>query len=187
MPSPATRRVRAAVRQGYTGKPASRSIDADLEAAGLGGPFPVVRPSQLPSAGEGLFAARDYRPGERVVYYNGVWRTTLPEDTTYALEWRRGVYLDGRYDRTRPAGAACKVNHQASARANVQFVRNYAYLEVFLVAKRSILAGEELFCNYGRDYWHDSATGRPRRASRLTRAPETCPFSSNRKADSLQR
>ena len=112
----------------------------------------------------GLYAARAYKRGEKILEYTGELLSKEEYDQRYGAELGRYVleiskqrYIDARDaaasgparyvndcrpgDKTR---GTCRGNNvQAEARGK----------RAFLHAKRNIAAGDELFWGYGRSYW----------------------------------
>ena len=70
----------------------------------------------------------------------------------------QGLVIDGLREPVIGLGLGSLVNH--SERPNADFVKDVVKLTCHLVAIRDILAGEELFVNYGRTYWLRYADGR---------------------------
>jgi SET domain-containing protein len=97
-------------------------------------------------SGKGLFATRDFRPGDKIVEYTGtVYRDEDSPLNRYLVDLGRGFVLDGAaYTNTgRYANHSCKPN------ARLQIYRNK---RVWIVASRRIKAGEEIAYNYGKGY-----------------------------------
>lgn len=114
--------------------------------------------SDIPGAGRGLFACRDFCAGARIAPYVGerVRESTLVKrygsySAPYALEIVRGVLLDSALVR----GVASMANgHYGSAAGdhNAEFIIDEARMRGYLVASRDIRAGEEIIVHYGPDY-----------------------------------
>eukprot|EP00697_Spironema_sp_BW2_P005044 gnl/Spiro4/16800_TR9038_c0_g1_i1.p1 gnl/Spiro4/16800_TR9038_c0_g1~~gnl/Spiro4/16800_TR9038_c0_g1_i1.p1 ORF type:complete len:136 (-),score=28.63 gnl/Spiro4/16800_TR9038_c0_g1_i1:6-413(-) len=114
-----------------------------------------VRPSTISGAGLGLFATRNFETGECVVVYSGGPLLTVDQlparlsDRAYVLKLRPGLFLNPP-----PTALACRINDNADCtRHNVIFDKRPDEGVALVVAKRPIVAGEELFVDYGRMYW----------------------------------
>ena len=132
----------------------NRSLLSDsLEAATVptrSSPIYVVRPS--PTHGRGVFATRTIRKGARIVEYRGVRidsaaaderPTTDPTDPhhTLLLELSDGTVIDA----SRRGNAARWINHGCDP--NCEAIE-YEDMRVFIHARRTIRAGEELKYDY---------------------------------------
>lgn len=127
-----------------------------------------VAPSTLgPHAGQGLFASRAYKRGERVVEYTGELLTReqyeqrYPNDKLgkYVLELSKNHYIDARDpDGSGPARFIndCRRSDRLAGhcgRNNVRAEVARGTKRAWLYATRPISPGEELFWNYGNSYW----------------------------------
>ena len=119
----------------------------------------VIKRSQLPGAGMGLFTKTDIPKGGRIVEYAGRKR-----------KWKDVKHLDGyngyllRINRTTAIDARAissgqgRYANDANGISRVPGLRNNAeYLiygnRVFIEATRKIRPGEEIFAAYGRAFW----------------------------------
>ena len=155
-------------------------------AAGVLGVEFERRPSA--GRGQGLFALRDFDDGEFVCLYTGILRSEKEfkeaidageTDGNYVFvlqesEWLTGdgtrMLIDG-YDPDR-SSAARYINHSIR-RQNCAFVQMYEdvsilglhleldYFAVHVRTVKRIRRGDELFLDYGEDYW-DPIAPRPR-------------------------
>lgn len=127
-----------------------------------------VGPSTLgPNVGMGLFAGKAYRRGDRIIEYTGEVlneqefeaRYGKEDLGKYVLRATRRCFIDARDpSKSGPAryvndcrrcdkkDGSCPGNN---LRAQVQPVSKKA----FLYATKAIAAGDELFWNYGNEYW----------------------------------
>lgn len=127
-----------------------------------------IRRSQLPRAGRGLYAAQDIKEGEWIVEYTG-------EVIEYREARLRG--LKGRASHIRSllplvwcidGAKACSGGAMANDPRDIrktnakmvnyhtrfnEFLRNPKHSLVYLKALRNIEAGEEIYVDYGCDYW----------------------------------
>ena len=125
-----------------------------------------VKPSLIPGAGGGLFAAgRDFHKGDVICEYLGVQMASLTfqaNPSAYAVRLYRGV-LDAR--RTCD-GFGRYANAANSARqANAQLIserkligRRGSGRRIFLQATKAIHDGEEVLVKYGSGYWHGNGS-----------------------------
>ena len=117
----------------------------------------LIKPSLIPGAGEGLFAARPFGVGDTLLYYTG---TSLGERGTATAERKLRKLCKGEAGRyvmlianeyvvchggNNPAG---KANDAGSKYANVRELASGR-----MVAIRGIEIGEEIYWCYGRHYW----------------------------------
>lgn len=117
----------------------------------------VVRRS---AAGLGLFAARPFKKGERVVEYRGRAISKEEEYTSnskYLFEVRRGRTIDGvaRSNIARYINHSCKPNCEPETEKG----------RVFIDAVKNIKEGEEFTYDYGREYFNDHIKPRGCRCS----------------------
>ena len=100
----------------------------------------------------GLFAGKPYKKGQRIIEYTG--ETISSEEANR----RGGKYLFELNDKKTIDGKgrdnlARYINH--SCRPNCYPELNYAETRVFIIAKRTIQAGEELTYDYGPGYFKE--------------------------------
>eukprot|EP00455_Lapot_gusevi_P038328 TRINITY_DN4294_c0_g1_i9.p1 TRINITY_DN4294_c0_g1~~TRINITY_DN4294_c0_g1_i9.p1 ORF type:complete len:174 (-),score=55.42 TRINITY_DN4294_c0_g1_i9:455-919(-) len=120
----------------------------------------VVKPSLIEGAGMGLFAGMDLPADTIVMYYEGVVlseeqyeRLAAADDTEYVLYiWNRGVYVDGKDPNTSQFKTRF-LNHSCAPKANLKWGDDGA-----LVTLRPIKKGEEMYVDYGSDYWTPEET-----------------------------
>eukprot|EP01066_Platyproteum_vivax_P014955 Platyproteum_vivax@DN6667_c0_g1_i4.p1 len=122
-----------------------------------------VKLSNLPGAGEGLFATRRFKDNELITVYEGFlilrsMKDALREEVhqSHALTVRTGVNMvDGH---AHPpfgshAGSCCNDGGWADLN-NVEMVFPPNLQKGVLKALRAIEAGEEIFYGYDEGYWH---------------------------------
>lgn len=112
-----------------------------------------VRPSTIPECGQGLFSGVEIRPGDTVGPYLGEQITDAQSeespyiDSHYLLWLCTDCLIVGEsYTRY--------INH--SAEPNVQFVVSTRWKKARVEAIKKISPGEELFLDYGPDFWEAS-------------------------------
>jgi len=121
--------------------------------------FLVVKKSQLPKSGKGLFSKIPIRKGTRIVEYKGriqPWREVKDQDghNGYLMYINRNTVINalpaiktlGRY-----ANDACGLTRIKGLRNNAEYVSEGK--RCFIEATRTIGANEEILVGYGRAYW----------------------------------
>ena len=119
----------------------------------------IVKNSELPKSGKGLFTKSDISKGKRIVEYKGriqPWREVKDQDgiNGYLMYINRNVVINalpavktlGRY-----ANDARVFFRLEGIRNNSEYVSEGK--RCFIEATRNIRTGEEIFVNYGREYW----------------------------------
>lgn len=119
----------------------------------------MVKKSRLPKAGKGLFTQIAISKGTRIVEYKGRiqrWHEVKDQDgiNGYLMYINRNVVINalpavktlGRY-----ANDARGFIRREGVRNNSEYVSEGN--RCFIEATRNIEAGEEIFVNYGREYW----------------------------------
>ena len=127
-----------------------------------------VRQSRIPDSGNGLFASRDFAPGEPLGEYRGRVLSLLQahrlEDRDYLMGgFGLNSHVDARFALDAPARYVN--DHFDKSKLNAEFHKDKARKRALLVATRSIRRGEEIYASYGESYWTcrgiDPATGKP--------------------------
>jgi SET domain-containing protein len=123
----------------------------------------VVKRSTLPGAGKGLFAKRDIRKGERFVEYGGEIITEgelnrRAEKNVYGYSF----YINNRrvIDAYYTPGELARYANDAHGIQRKKGVKNNCSYVIYnhrcwIMAERTIKAGEEIFVGYGASYWRD--------------------------------
>ncbi len=101
-------------------------------------------------AGLGLFTLSDIPKGACIIEYRGNILTKQQEEDSnslYLFDAEDGVTIDGapRWNTAR------YINHSCRPNAEIDIHKH----RVFVMAKRSIKAGEELAYDYDKDYWKE--------------------------------
>eukprot|EP00913_Durusdinium_trenchii_P011597 g10891.t1 len=116
-----------------------------------------VRPSQIPSAGRGLFATRSFAAGELLCVYGG---QAVPLAKVLRGEVKDKDYLMGGFGlysvdaAKHPEVLARYINdHVDASKHNVKFLKLKRERRALAVAMREIVAGEEIHAFYGEGYW----------------------------------
>ena len=121
----------------------------------------LIKKSQLPGAGKGLFTTRAIRKDAKIIEYRGeiigyneYRRRTRREEDQYLFYLRRDLCIDALHTPQYKARYA----NDAAGITRVKGLRNNSdYMifddKCFIVAARNIRAGEEIFVNYTHFYW----------------------------------
>ena len=117
-----------------------------------------VKKSHIVDAGQGLYATKLFKKGEKITDYRGVVKTSEEynkKKSGYGIHLNKGSILDasstqsglGRYaNNCRPSNKECKGN-------NATLVVNNKNKTASLKATKSIRMGEEIYVPYGSGYW----------------------------------
>jgi len=119
-----------------------------------------IQASRITSAGRGLFTAIDFYKGEIVSIFKGevlsvretLQRITAGQDQYFIVQ------LDGQILDSKHVDCFAKYANDAKGLAESNFKNNTKITldednNVCLEAMRTIKAGEEIFCGYGKPYW----------------------------------
>lgn len=119
----------------------------------------VVKKSTLPNAGKGLFTKIFIPKGAFIVEYKGkvsTWKDAEPKEgfNGYIYYITRNHVIDAMTD----PDAIARYANDAKGLSKVPGISNNAeYVElkkrVFIVAKKDIPKGSEIFVSYGKEYW----------------------------------
>jgi uncharacterized protein len=121
----------------------------------------IVKDSQLPKAGKGLYTTKPIKKNAKIVEYKGEiidWKEyekRVAEDKDgYLFYINKNRCIDA-YDT--PQHKARYANDAAGIRRVPGLKNNSSYQifedKCFIVAERDIEAGEEIFVDYTKDYW----------------------------------
>lgn len=130
---------------------------------------PIVAPSTIPGAGQGLFADRDYLPGEIIAEYGGKILTGdearyVDSDYLRAGDLLGTWVIDGKdrlvltlllYEPSSESLGKYINDAKGSGQApNVMMVADQVNKKIFVkVGSRGVCKGEEFFVRYGAGYW----------------------------------
>jgi len=123
-----------------------------------------VKKSQIPSAGDGLWAEKDFKRGEVIVKYDGdkiTWKECERRNEAqkghgcYYLYISKRKCIDAQYT----LWAKGRYANDATGLSRVEGLRNNARYEIikgeaYIKASRNIKAGQEILVSYGRSYWN---------------------------------
>ncbi len=119
----------------------------------------IIKRSQLPNSGLGLFTRDDIPRGGRIVEYSGrrrKWRDVrhLDGKNGYLLRLNRTTAIDAK---PQNSGKGRYANDAAGLSRVPGLKNNAEYLiygdRVYIEAKRRIRKGEEILVSYGREFW----------------------------------
>lgn len=121
----------------------------------------IIKKSQIPGAGKGLFTTKDIKKGSKIIEYRGEiidWkeyckRTKEDKDGYMAYVNRKkciDAYNTPQY-KARYANDAEGIIRKKGLKNNAE----YQIIDdrVYIVATRDIKAGEEIFVSYSKSYW----------------------------------
>jgi uncharacterized protein len=121
----------------------------------------LVKKSKIPGAGKGLFTTKPYKKDDKIIEYRGEiigWgeynkRVARNEDG-YLFYFNRNKCVDAFHTPQYKARFA----NDAAGIVRIKGLRNNSHYEIhddkcYVVAARDIKAGEEIFCDYTKDYW----------------------------------
>jgi SET domain-containing protein len=121
----------------------------------------LVKKSKIPGAGKGLFTTKPFKKDDRVIQYRGEiigWKEynerVKQNKDGYLFYFNRNKCVDAF---STPQYKARYANDAAGI-TRIKGVRNNSHYEIhddkcFIIAARDIKAGEEIFCDYTKDYW----------------------------------
>lgn len=117
----------------------------------------VVKKSQLPDAGKGLFTKKFIPKGTRIVEYKGrvkTWKEAAHEDNGYIYYVTRNHVIDAK---PYPSALARYANDARGVVRIKGITNNSDYVQdgkrVYITSKKDIPAGSEILVGYGKEYW----------------------------------
>jgi SET domain-containing protein len=121
----------------------------------------VVKKSNLPEAGKGLFTKKFIPKGAKIVEYKGritTWKDVEAEENRgenkYIYYVKRNHVINAKPFKkalARYANDARGIKRVKGITNNADYVEKG--LKVFIEAKKDIPAGAEILVDYGREYW----------------------------------
>lgn len=121
----------------------------------------IVKTSQLPKSGKGLFTDRPIKKGKKIVEYKGEiidWKEyekRVKEDKDGYL-----FYISKKrcIDAWSTPQHKARYANDAEGLSRTKGLKNNSNYEIFddrcyIVAERDIAAGEEIFVSYSKEYW----------------------------------
>jgi len=121
----------------------------------------LVKRSRIPGAGKGLFTTKAIKKDTKIIEYRG--ETIGWKDYNERVKQHKDGYLF-YFNRNHCVDAystpqyKARYANDAMGLTRVKGLRNNSHYEIeddkcYIVAARDIKAGEEIFCDYTRDYW----------------------------------
>ena len=113
-----------------------------------------LKDSQIENAGIGLFTKEKIKKNRLIGYYGGELLKVKNEnyDPDYSIEINNRYVIDGsKYPR--PFTSMMNDAHKSKFSNNCEFIVDLAKKRVEMRATRIINEGEELFIDYGEEYW----------------------------------
>lgn len=122
---------------------------------------PMIKKSQLPFAGKGLFTTKPIKKGSKIIEYRGEiidWKEyckRVKEDKDGYLAY---INKNKCIDAYNTSQYKARYANDAEGLIRVKHLKNNAEYQiiddkVYIVATRSIKAGEEIFVSYSKEYW----------------------------------
>jgi SET domain-containing protein len=121
----------------------------------------IVKKSQLPNAGKGLFTTKPIKAGSKIIEYRGEiinWKQYM--ERVKRNEDGYLFYVNKNYciDAFPTPQYKARYANDAAGLTQVKGLTNNSVYEVFgnkcfIVAERDIKAGEEIFVDYTQEYW----------------------------------
>ena len=121
----------------------------------------IVKKSQIPNAGKGLYTTKSIKSGTRVIEYKGEvinWkeykRRVEKDQDGYLFHFSDDYCLDAYHTPEHKA----RYSNDAEGITTVEGLTNNCEYEVdglrcFVLATKDIEAGEEIFVSYSKEYW----------------------------------
>lgn len=114
----------------------------------------TVQPSLIPGAGLGVIATQDVPAGTLVSYYKGRVLQKESASSRYQVWVCKGYIIDAEDEMD---CIARYINHlPKGGRSNCRFVMRHetgGKKTVKVITTRTIRSGEEVYLNYGGEYW----------------------------------
>ena len=118
-----------------------------------------VKKSGIPNSGMGLFTKKAIPKGTKIVEYKGrksAWKDVKDEDgkNGYIFYINRNHVIDALPHKS----ALARYANDARGLVKIPGIKNNADyvidgLKAYIESKKPISAGEEIFVDYGKDYW----------------------------------
>ncbi len=117
-----------------------------------------VKESTLPGSGQGLFTKIFIAKGTRIIEYTGritTWKEVKNDwSNVYLYTVNSRHVIDARYRKkslARYANDARGLSRIKGVTNNAEFLNEG--LHAFVIAKKDIQPGDEIFVDYGKEYW----------------------------------
>lgn len=121
----------------------------------------IVKKSQLPNAGKGLFTNKPIKKGEKIIEYKGEiidWKEYEKRVADNKDGYLFFISKKHCIDAFPTPQHKARYANDAAGLSKVKGLKNNSDYEVFgdkcyIVSRRNIAAGEEIFVNYTKEYW----------------------------------
>lgn len=121
----------------------------------------VVKKSQLPQAGKGLFTKSPIKKDERIIEYLGeIYTWKQCEERAQQNKEGYVLFVNSKYciDAFDTPEHLARYANDAAGLSKVKGLKNNAVYDIekkrgYIKATRNIEAGEEIFVSYGKEYW----------------------------------
>jgi uncharacterized protein len=122
-----------------------------------------VKTSQIPNSGKGLYTKVDVKKGERIVEYLGEIITEKElEARAEKDEYGYAFFINKKncIDAFHTPETLARYANDAKGLTRVKGLRNNCAYNIWknrgwIIAEKNIKAGEEIFVDYGSDYWKE--------------------------------
>ncbi|MDR3548391.1 MAG: reverse transcriptase domain-containing protein, partial [Candidatus Pacebacteria bacterium] len=117
--------------------------------------FLVLKKSLIPQAGKGVFAGRDFAPGEAITMYTGDIIVENKPDTSqskYMFQVTNDIAIDAARRNAAP-GRLINDSRGTGSPPNLEWIVNRGTRRVHLKTTRAVKKGEEFYVPYGAAYW----------------------------------
>jgi len=116
---------------------------------------PIVKPSLIPRAGNGLFATRAYEKGEIVASFDGKQLTSLEHtrSTHYCVQIDEKFTLDCRVNFKQSLGRYINAPRTSRFKANCVLIVDQGNKRAYARTSTELTAGTEFLLAYGAGYW----------------------------------
>jgi SET domain-containing protein len=121
----------------------------------------LVKTSQLPNSGKGLFTTTAIKKGERVIEYEGEIIDWKEYEKRVELDKDGYLFFINKkhcIDAFNTPQFKARFANDASGLGKVKGMKNNCVYDIvkkqcYILATKDIAAGEEIFVSYGKDYW----------------------------------
>lgn len=124
----------------------------------------VIKESNIPGAGDGLYTLKNFKKGDKILPYTGdLIDIPSDDDDDELLEYAltigdKIINAESTQSELTRYSNDCRIKNRRAGQCknnNAQFddVGNY---EAYMVATKNIKAGEEIFTDYGNEYWREN-------------------------------
>jgi len=120
----------------------------------------AVKKSNIPGAGLGLFAVKQFDRGDKISEYKGERLTEMQlehkTNTDYVLRVDQNTYIDADHTNSSPARYSNDCHGQRQYPCNARFSIDKKKHKATIKAQKKIRPGQEVLTPYGAGYWSKS-------------------------------